>query len=715
MAYVETRQNFILSAVGCTLPDSILINFGVSEYIFLTSQSGNFSSTNRVTCTIYHKNGTQENKTVSNNGTTAYFQYGSGTNDSIDDIIFLWGYGAFLPPVYPTVTNNIVFPTGVTMLLSTGITADGKFYIMGTPRRGTQNATDVTFKNVSAEYNNGVITEYPEIKSYTNGLKRVFATLLNYDTQYDTILRGLCGKSVTVASLPQNATFNTPSNVIDTETLNLTATANNGYYFQTAPTAVLYSSGTEIATVQFTLNAADTTATIATLLLNLANYSNVTHVDFVIEAIQQPAPTFVFINNVENATLVTSVNNNEVTATLTAQNSKWAFSTAPTVTYFVNGVETTAALTVAESGQNVVSASLTFTADIGTVQFDGVLSRRVLIDDYSTHTIINGLTTNYLFLNETYNLQFVAANDYCYEVAPKLTVWITGYGSEDLTATLDNNDPHLSANLTVNLAQIYGDDVTDITAIDIIANGVPITAYNYGAINVYKVNTTILNSFAAKRYFTENNFAHDLGDYVITLKRLYFAVGLTVSDVIKCANFNTQIAATTPVKDTVNIDCGTVAIPQYNYNITDFAAEITAFLPFVGFVNISNDYVGKTVNLTYICSAVTGKGFAKLSYDGIVFNTFTCDVSDNLIFKAITDNAAINQLEFNKYNGLQPYIIVKHFDDLTEQIFNNDNKRGLLSTFSGFVKCVEIDGLTAVLPSEIRNEITKQLENGVYL
>ena len=124
MAYVETRQNFILSAVGCTLPDSILINFGVSEYIYITSQSGNFSSTNRLTCTIYHKNGTQENRTISNNGTTAYFQYGSGANDSVNDLIFLWGYGVFLPPVYPTVTNNIVLPTGVTMTLSTGITTD---------------------------------------------------------------------------------------------------------------------------------------------------------------------------------------------------------------------------------------------------------------------------------------------------------------------------------------------------------------------------------------------------------------------------------------------------------------------------------------------------------------------------------------------------------------------------------------------------------------
>lgn len=714
MAYVETRQNFILSAVGCTLPYSILINFGVPEYIFITSQSGNFSTTNRVTCTIFHRNGTTENRTLTNNGSQTYFQYGSGANDSVNDIIFLWGYGVFLPPIYPTVTNNIVLPTGVIMQLSTGITTDGKFYILGTPRRGSVNTTDVTFKEVSAEYNDGVITDYPEIRSFTNGLKRVFATLSNYDTQYETILRGLCGKSVTVASLPQNATFNTPSNVIDTETLNLTATANSGFYFQTAPTAVLYSSGTQIATVQFTLNAADVTATVATLLLNLSNYSNVTHIDFIIEAIQQPAPTFVFINNVENADLSTSVNDNEVTATLTAPNSKWAFSTAPTVTYFVDGVETTADLTVTETAQNVVTASLTFTADIGTVQFNGVLSMRVLIDSYLVNATVNGIETVYMFLNETYNLQFLAVNDYCFETAPKLRIWGANI-QDDINAALDNNDPHLSAILTVNLAQIYDDDVTDITAVDFVANAVPITAYNYGAINVYKVNSTILNSFAAKRYFMENNFKYDLGDYVITLKRLYFSVGLTVADVIKCANFNTQITANAPVKDTVNINCGAATIPQYNGNITDYSAEISAFLPFVGFVNISNDYVGKTVNLAYICSAVTGKGFAKLSCNDIVFNTFNCDVSDNLIFKAITDNAAINQLEFNKYNGLQPYIIVKHFDDLTEQIFNNDNKRGLLSTFNGFVKCVEIDGLTAVLPSEIREEIIKQLQNGVYL
>lgn len=716
MAYVNIRNNIALSAVNCYLNSLIEINYGVNDLIIIYADSGySFSaSANRLSCMIFHTNGTAEAKTVSKYASYCAITYGGGTNDKNGDIIFIWGYGAFLP-TYPTLTNNITAPNGVTFSSSTAITTDNEFWFFVTPRVNNTDAIGYTFKDVIARYHdsNGETTETATIKNFTNGLKRVFCKLTDYNTAYDTILNGVCGISLTVGNYVTNGTISgLPSEVLSGEQLNLTVAAANGYYFDTAPICRIYAANSVlIDTFNFTLTANGINGT---LTADLSDYPSAVYIEFSGTAILQPVPEFSFINNVQNSTLSTSVNGNTFTATITANSSRLAFTTQPTAVYYVSGVETIANLTVSEVN-NIVTATITATADIGRVTINGVLDRRVIFDDTTTHTTINGVTTDYFFINQTYNLEFAAATDYCYETAPKLVVWGVDIQGEEITAVLDNNDPHLSASLSFNLTTIFGDDVTNILSIDVVANGVPITSYNYGAINVYKVNADILNRFAAARYFWENNLAIDLGNYVITLKRLYFSVGTTVSDVIKCANYNTQIAATTPTRDTMTINCGAVTIPQYNNNIVDYSAEITAFLPFVGFVNIPSDYVGKTVNLTYICSAVTGKGFAKLDYNGIVFDTYAAAVSDNLVFKAITDNAEINQLEFNKYNGLQPYVIVKHFNDLTRQIVNNDNLRGVLSTFSGYVECTEIENLSAVLPSEIKDLIKKELRNGVYL
>lgn len=713
MAYVNIRENIALSAVNCYLDANISINYGVADYVYIWANSGfNFSGANRLSGTVFHPNGTTENLTFDLQNTYARFSYGSG-NARNGDIIFIWGYGAFLPS-YPTVINNIVKPSNITFNTQTAIQNGNDFWIFITPREGNANALNYTFKDVTAIYydSNGETIYTAIIKTFSNGLKRVFCRLTDYDTAYNTELNGICGVAIQFANYVTNAAFSgLPSEILSGESLNLTLTAANGYYFDVAPICGIYANNNVLLqNLTFLLNV---NGTIGTLNVNLNDYPTAVYIEFSGAAIVQPSPEFSFINNVNNTTLAASVNGNTFTATITAVNTRFAFTTMPTAVYYVNGVETTENLTVTEVN-NIVTATITAAADIGAVIINGVLSERVFFDDITTHTVINGISGNYMFLNETYNLEFAAMVDYCFETAPNIVVWGVDIHTT-INAILDNNTPHLSANLTVNLTEIFGEEVSDILSIDFVANAVPITAYNYGAINVYKVNSDILNQFAAARYFWENNLAVDLGVYVITLKRLYFHVGTTVADVIKCANYNTQIRAATPIKDTMVINCGFVVIPQYNNNIVDYSAEITAFLPFVGFVNISSDFVGKTINLSYLCSAITGKGFAKLDCNGIVFDTHAAAVSDNLVFKAITDNAAINQLEFNKYNGLQPYVIVKHFDDATKQIINNDNLRGVLGTFSGFVRCSEIFNLTTVLPSDIRELIIKELENGVIL
>ena len=720
MAYIEARNKFTLSAINCNMPSSILINYGVEETIFITAATGYTfdSTTNKLTGTVYHKNGTTRNLSISYyGGNQAYFTYGGTSGgDTKDDIIFIWGYGSFLP-TYPTVANNITKPSNVTLSASTAIEGE-TFAVLITPRvSGTTFATGYGFKNITATYNENTVTAQLTVLSYSNGGYRVYSKLENVSPQNQTVtVNGVCGKSVNYSKYAPNATISgieTP--ILNSETLNITVTANSGYYFQTVPTLAIVANNTILTTLTFNLNASDTAATVGTLQVDLTQYPTVTAVSLGAEAIEQPTPTYTIINNIANTTIQTSIDGDMITATITPPNSRYAYPITPKVYYTRNGVGVETELTLTENVSDYCIATCTIYADLGTVRFEGTLERRVFVDAALTNCVIVGNTPFYMFVKQTYNLQFQSNDDFCFQIAPTLTAWITGYGSEDVDAVLDNNEPHLGALLTINLTDYFEEDARNITSIDLTANAVAITAYNYGAINVYKVDTQTLNSFAAYRLFIENGFRYDLGDYVITLKRLYFTVGRTVTDVLKCGNWNTNISVQTLIKDTVNIDCGAVTIPQYANNSIDYSEEISAFLPFVGFVDVSSDYVGKTISLSYECSAVTGKGFAKLECNGIVFATYSANVSDNLIFKAITDNAQINQLEFNKYNGLQPYIIVKHNADLTEQITNSENKRGVISTFGGYIQCKEIDNLTAVIPSDIREMIIAELEKGVYL
>ena len=642
MAYVNIRNNIALSAVNCRIDNNISINYGVNDYIYIYPNAGySFAANNdRVTCQIFHTNGTTEIKTITKTTNYCSFTYGGGTNDKNGDIIFIWGYGNFLP-TYPTLTNNITAPNGVTFNAPTAIQSN-EFWFFVTPRISSSDAIGYTFKNVTATYHttNGETTVNAEIKTFTNGLKRVFAKLTDYDIQYDTILNGVCGKSVNVGSYITNAVLNgLPSEVLNVDTLILGVNANGGYYFDSAPVCRVYTTGTVLVdTVNFTMNG---DGTIGNLTIDLNNYPTATYIEFVGDAIAQPLPTYNFVNNVENATLSTSVTDTTVTATLTATNRKHGFLQPPTVTYNANGTPTTATMQVTDDGTSAPTATLTFVADVGTVTFNGAAVFRVEIDVTPTNGTVNGLDNgNYIYANKTYNLRFVAANGYCFEVKPTVKFWASGW-TDTLTADFESEEePHLAASITINITTLYGEDVGDLLTVDLIANGVPITAYNYGAINVYKVSNAILNDFAAVRYFIDQTSGNgvDLGAFCITLKRLYFRVGYTLPDVIKCANYATNVSASTPLTDVTAIDCGAVEIPTPNNTAADYDSEITAFLPFVGFVSLPSDYVGKTIDLQYVCSAVTGKGFAKFSYNGICFASYSCEVSDNLIFEKITND-----------------------------------------------------------------------------
>lgn len=319
---------------------------------------------------------------------------------------------------------------------------------------------------------------------------------------------------------------------------------------------------------------------------------------------------------------------------------------------------------------------------------------------------------------DTVNFELISDSGYIFEVTPVLQISIAGSGLTELNFTITENGT--KAVLTVDFSEY-----DSILICSIVATANPAVNYrNYGSINVYNVDFNMLNSFAALRYIQEtqtSGILKDYADYIISLNRFYFPITNTLPNVIKLANYDTNINANTPLNDIVTLDFGNVTIPQYNADICDYETEIKLLIPFYGFYNISNDYIGKTISLIFDVNIINGKGIAKLICDNIVFDCINIEPCTEVLFKPkINMNINTENLNARNLYGLTPYLYVKYFESENQNIYNVDNERKTLNEVNGFAKVNEIilnqsvfSSSTFITDSE-KTELLNILQNGVY-
>ena len=238
---------------------------------------------------------------------------------------------------------------------------------------------------------------------------------------------------------------------------------------------------------------------------------------------------------------------------------------------------------------------------------------------------------------------------------------------------------------------------------------------NYGAINVYKVTDDNLNAFSMIRFTKAENV--DLGKYVNRLKRIYTNIENGKSDVIKCANFITDISVFEPKTDKVTLDFGKATIIDHNKDNTDYESIIQLFVPFTGLVSIPNEYVGKEIHLYIDINVITGGGLYRLTCDDIQFQTGECTPSTDILYRT----SDYNQIGGDTWNenlfmGLEPYIILKWYESKNANGRNNDFKQGVISSFTGFNSFTDITPISAqnMLANE-QQMIYNALQTGVYV
>ena len=185
------------------------------------------------------------------------------------------------------------------------------------------------------------------------------------------------------------------------------------------------------------------------------------------------------------------------------------------------------------------------------------------------------------------------------------------------------------------------------------------------------------------------------------------------------ANFDTSINTNSVDDSKVHVDFGNVLLPVNSDSGNDFNATIQCFIPFVGFVPVDSDFIGKEINLSYDVDLIKGYCAYNLSCNGITINNGTANCSSKIIYKTLANDeiSTIGDLSDNNtvLMGLEPYVTVKYFEPLNVTV-NNTTEQKCIGDVTGFAQFENVNLSTnnSMLIDEF-NEIVSQLGNGVYL
>lgn len=426
------------------------------------------------------------------------------------------------------------------------------------------------------------------------------------------------------------------------------------------------------------------------------------------------------INNITgNCDETHTIDGTNVSITVTG-NSDYAKFVGVSVEYTdVNGETKTV---VPDFSGNVINISLTDVKQGTTVILSGAYRLVCTTVNNMTGCNVTGLKPYYIE-NETVNV-IATANGKTHFDAENLPVanWepLTG-GAEEHPFVLSSNGKTATLNFTFPNDK---EKVSDST-FSLLGGTVPNTEITgYGSINVYLVNTKTLDDFSKIRFTKKLNENYeyeyyDIGKYVNRLHKVYVDVPNVSPTSLKLANFDTSINTNSIDDSKIHIDFGNVLLPVVSGDSNDFNATIQCFIPFVGFVPVDSDFIGKEINLSYDVDLIKGYCAYNLSCNGITINNGTANCSSEIVYKTLANDeiSTIGDLSDNNtvLMGLEPYVTVKYFEPLNVPV-NNTTEQKRIGDVTGFAQFENVNLSTnnSMLIDEF-NEIVSQLGNGVYL
>lgn len=400
--------------------------------------------------------------------------------------------------------------------------------------------------------------------------------------------------------------------------------------------------------------------------------------------VSAPTPTPPTVNNhVENTTVTTSYEDGKVTITITnGYNSTTRRLQNVKAKYTENGTPKTVDFNYSVNEQNRTVATATFAVGSG-ISIDVTGENTHVIEIHKTLNNCTGNVPDTCMIGDTIDITLTAKSGTEFQIC---TLSIAGpFG--DVVNEIKNVVTISSDKKTATIHYTINDDIDGLI---VYGNCVVVSPVggNYGAVNVYVVTDENLKAFSKVRFESASNGVvkyYDLGKYVNCIKRIFTNVENGANDILKCANYNTQISVHQPKSDKIMLDFGTVTITEHNKDNTDYESNIQLFVPFAGLVSIPNEYIGKEIHLYIDINVITGSGLYRLMCDDIQFHMGECTPSIDVLYRTSGDNQIGGDTwNENLFMGLEPYIILKWYESKNPDGRNNDLKRGKISSFTGY-------------------------------
>lgn len=497
----------------------------------------------------------------------------------------------------------------------------------------------------------------------------------------------------------------------------LVVTANAGFQFDVPPKCKYTDSfgGDTTATAVISQDKQSATFTID----DAYNKRN----NFIIngEVVEGGTPTITITNNIADTTATYTYDNGTFDITLKGTKSSYVIQVANVTYTDTGGVSHTEDMTIQSS-------------DTATIAITNV--------DTSVSVVINGTYIKAIPVKNTlYNC--TAENIPTY-YTPTDKVSVTIQANEGSKFTNETDPPEIRytddfGGVQYKRFTLSDDGKKGSVTLDIAAE-CPKTEYiefrggaqvdvqpsikNYGSINVYVVTLDNLDAFSKKRYFTESGtfitYEQDLSEYVNRIKRIYTHIPTKGTDRIKCGNYDTEINAKLPEKDIITLDFGSITIPRKDNTTLDKDMIIEVFLPFVGIVSLSSDYVGKSVKLVYDINVISGDGVCKLlDSNDLPIQLHNVQPNTDILYTTYYDTSVIGSDRWDAQNlyGLEPFARLNYFTNEYSDIRGNDYKKVVLSQCAkGFYRFDEVvnNDIDNVPKSEY-NEIVNLLQSGVFI
>ena len=241
-------------------------------------------------------------------------------------------------------------------------------------------------------------------------------------------------------------------------------------------------------------------------------------------------------------------------------------------------------------------------------------------------------------------------------------------------------------------------------------------------VNVYNPNDLELNSLSAMRFYDNNGYIIDYGEYIYNLIEIPFKIPESMiagRSPIRLGELDSTINANVLNGYLLTIDLGEITVNETYENMLDYAnVSAELYIPLGTSITLDIDYVmNQTVRIEYIINLYSGECTINLysTFTDSLFHTETQKLGIDLPFISSGQNKI--QMNTGTYNTIDsPYIVIikdRTIDDY-EEMGVGTSITGTIGSHSGYVEISDID-LDSKATNQEQSEIKSILSNGVYI